>query len=65
LGLSDRRISFQERGGAAMDKVYICEECTNEIPFTDEDPGQCQCGADKENWMVAEKPERRCGGESK
>ncbi len=46
-----------------MNKVYICEECTNEIPFTDEDPSQCQCGADKENWVVAEKPERRCGGE--
>jgi hypothetical protein len=48
-----------------MDKVYICEECTNEIPFSEEAPQPCQCGAEQSSWVVAEKPERRCGGEAK
>lgn len=51
--------------GNKMDKVYICEECTNEIPFSEEAPQPCQCGAEQSSWVVAEKPERRCGGESK
>jgi hypothetical protein len=48
-----------------MNKVYICEECTNEIPFSEETPEPCQCGANQNAWIVAEKPERRCGGEAK
>jgi hypothetical protein len=48
-----------------MIQVMICEECTNEIPFTEGTPPACQCGADSNTWIVTEKPEHRCGGESK
>jgi len=47
-----------------MNKVYICEACTNEIPYSDDPPEPCNCGADRDSWSVAEKPERKCGGES-
>ena len=48
-----------------MVKVYVCEECANEIPYSEEHPEPCKCGADEKSWVVAERPERRCGGEAK
>ncbi|NOY53737.1 MAG: hypothetical protein GXP58_08975 [Deltaproteobacteria bacterium] len=48
-----------------MIRVYVCEDCTNEVPYSEELPEPCRCGADRGCWVVTEKPEPRCGGESK
>lgn len=48
-----------------MIQVYVCGDCTKEVEFSEEAPPPCECGADKQAWMVTEKPEHRCGGESK
>jgi len=53
------------RGGEAVIRVYVCEECTREIPYSEEPPEPCTCGADPDAWVVTEKPEPRCGGETK
>jgi hypothetical protein len=48
-----------------MIKVYICEDCAAEVPYSETLPETCHCGAEKDSWVVAEKPEPRCGGESR
>ncbi len=48
-----------------MIRVYVCEDCTNEVPYSEEVPEPCHCGASEDCWVVTEKPEPRCGGESK
>jgi hypothetical protein len=48
-----------------MIKVYICEDCAAEEPYSEEHPEKCNCGAGEDSWLVSEKPEPRCGGESR
>ena len=48
-----------------MIRVYVCEDCMSEVDYSEEIPQPCKCGADQEYWVVTEKPEHRCGGESK
>jgi hypothetical protein len=47
-----------------MIKVYLCEDCTREIPFTEEALELCRCGAQEDSWVLTERPEPRCGGEA-
>ncbi len=53
-----------ERGNT-MTRVYVCEECMTEIPYAPEAPDSCKCGADKDSWVIMEKPESGCGGHPK